>query len=80
MKDLIHMGMETHLLLDSKIFHTRTIKVGEELFQSTKKFQTLEVETHTKLELQLIHQTIHGDQRLLNLDKDLNLLEMEIPS
>jgi hypothetical protein len=35
----------------------------------------LEVETPTKLELQLIHQTTHGDQRPSDLDKDLTLLE-----
>ena len=67
------MEMETHLLLDSKIFHTRTIKVELKLLKSTNKFQTPEAETHTKLELQQIHQTINGDKRPLVLDKDLTL-------
>ena len=43
--------------------------------QLTDKFQTLEVETPTKLELQLIHQTTLMDQRPSDLDKDLTQLE-----
>ena len=53
--DLIHMVMETHILLDSKILlNLRTIKVEEKLLKSKDKSQTQEVETHIKLELLLI--------------------------
>jgi len=53
----------------------RTINLEINLFQLTDKFQTLEVEIPTKLELQPIHQTILLDQRQLDLDKDLTLSE-----
>ena len=78
-KDLTHMEMEIHLLLDSKILLMKTTMVEEKLLKSKDKSQTQEMETATKLEPQLIQLTMNSDQKLSDLEKDLTLLEMEIP-
>jgi len=75
------METETHSSLDSKtLLQLKTTILDKKLSASEEKSQTMEMETISKLEHQLILKTTNMDSSLSHLDKDSTQKETETHS